>query len=63
MSNAPKSNLLINAYSITSKTSYANSKNYYRGSQYLSMTAATLKETLYYNSGQLEFKKLFTSPF
>ena len=27
------------------------------------MTAATLKETLYYNSGQPEFKKLFTSPF
>ena len=63
MSDAPKSNLGSEAYSITSKTSYANSQKYYNATPYLSMTAATLKEILYYNSGQLEFKKLFTSPF
>ena len=63
MSNAPKSNLLSFEYFITSKISYANSQKYYQAFPYLSMTAATLKETLYYNSGQLEFKKLFTSPF
>ena len=52
------------AYSIASRsTSLANSQTWYYGSPYLSMTAATLKEIIYYTSRQPELKKSFSSSF